>query len=142
MRVRVRARRRVAQGGDLHLGITVHMYIVICTRARMYTYMPALLECFSSCVGVGASAWACARVGARAAGAGVHYVSLCICMHVCTYVCMHASICVYMSAFIISLFECACVRVRARAQRERHKRARTPCVALRTYIWMHIYVYI
>jgi hypothetical protein len=28
-RGRARAQRRAVQGGDLHLGITVHMYIVI-----------------------------------------------------------------------------------------------------------------
>ena len=52
------------KGATFHLGITVHMHITICTRARMYTCMRALVECISACVGVGA--------GARAAGAGVH----------------------------------------------------------------------
>ncbi len=47
-----------------HQGIIVHMYIIIGTRARMYTGMRALAECISACVGVGA--------GAGAAGAGVH----------------------------------------------------------------------
>jgi hypothetical protein len=43
-----------------HLGITVPMYIIIGTRACMYTGMRALAECIP--------AWA----GAGAAGAGVH----------------------------------------------------------------------
>jgi hypothetical protein len=42
---RGRRERRAAQGGDLHLGIIVHMYIIICTRARMYTCVRALVEC-------------------------------------------------------------------------------------------------
>jgi hypothetical protein len=53
--VRVCARRRprerrAAPGGDLLLGITVHMYIT--TRARTYTCMRALVECISACVGL------------------------------------------------------------------------------------------
>jgi hypothetical protein len=56
VRVRVRAERRAAHGGDLYLGITVHMYGIICTRARMYTCMRAHVE----------------GVSARAAGTGVH----------------------------------------------------------------------
>ncbi len=64
VRVRVRAERRAARDGDLHLGITVHMYIIIGARARMYTGMSALAECIP--------AWAGAGVGAGAAGVGVH----------------------------------------------------------------------
>ncbi len=45
-----------------HLVITVPMYSIIGTRARMHTGMRVLAECISACVGV----------GARAAGAGVH----------------------------------------------------------------------
>ena len=62
VRVRVRAERRAAQGGDLHQGIIVHMHIITFTRARMCTGMRALAECIPACV--------CAR--AQAAGAGVH----------------------------------------------------------------------
>ncbi len=47
-RARVRAR---ARDGDPHQGITVHMYIIIGTRARMYTGMRALAECIPACVG-------------------------------------------------------------------------------------------
>ncbi len=59
------------KGATFHLGITVHvlhMHITICTRARMYTCMRALVECISACVGVGVHAGA----RARATGAGVH----------------------------------------------------------------------
>jgi hypothetical protein len=50
VRVRVRAERRAARDGDLHQGITVHMYIIIGARARMYTGMRALAECIPACV--------------------------------------------------------------------------------------------
>ncbi len=56
VRVRERTERRAAQGGNLHLGITVPMYIVICTRARMYTCMRVLVDCISARVGMGARA--------------------------------------------------------------------------------------
>jgi hypothetical protein len=56
------------KGATFHLGITVHMHIITCTRARMYTCMRALAECIPARVGVGVDAGA--RAGA--AGAGVH----------------------------------------------------------------------
>ncbi len=66
-RGRVRATAAALSGGrrmgaTFHLGITVHMCIIKCTRARMYTDMRALVECIPACVGVGVDA------GARAAG--------------------------------------------------------------------------
>ena len=64
-RVRVRAQRRQRErrNGDLHLGITVHMSIIICTRARMYTCMLALVACIPACVGVGVGVAAGVRGG-------------------------------------------------------------------------------
>ena len=69
--VRVRVCVCVLSGGrrataPCHLVITVPMYSIIGTRARMYTGMRALAECIP--------AWAClgAGAGARAAGAGIH----------------------------------------------------------------------
>ncbi len=109
-----RGRRRVrvrVQGGDLHLGITVHMHIITCTRARMYTCMRALVECISAraCAGLGAG------VGARAAGAGVHLLCVtsyilyrCIptyeCRHVWLYNCMLAYICVCVLIIYILIY--------------------------------------
>jgi hypothetical protein len=55
-----------ARDGDLHLGIIVQMYIIICTRARMCTCVRALVECILA-RGRGRG-----RGCARAAGAGVH----------------------------------------------------------------------
>jgi hypothetical protein len=46
VRVRVRAERRAT----CHLRITVHMYSIIGTRARMYTCVRALAECIPACV--------------------------------------------------------------------------------------------
>ena len=67
----VRARVRATPGGrrkgaTFHLGITVHMHIIICTRACMYTCMRALVECISACVGVGVDTGACVGVGVDA----------------------------------------------------------------------------
>ncbi len=58
VRVRERTERRAAQGGDLHLGITVHMHSIKGTRARMYTFMRALVECIPARVGMGVDAGA------------------------------------------------------------------------------------
>ncbi len=44
------------KGAACHLGITVHMQIIIGTLARMYTCMPALGECISARVGMGVDA--------------------------------------------------------------------------------------
>ncbi len=52
------------KGATCHLGITVHMYIIIGTRARMHTGMRALAECIS------AWAWAGVGVGVDAGGSG------------------------------------------------------------------------
>jgi hypothetical protein len=49
------------KGAIFHLGSTVHIEIIICTRARMYAGMRALVECISACVR--------GRARARAAGA-------------------------------------------------------------------------
>ena len=55
-RTRAQRRQRERRDGDLHLGITVHMSIIICTRARMYTCVRALVACIPACVGVGVAA--------------------------------------------------------------------------------------
>ena len=54
------------KGATFHLGITVHMYSIIVTRARMYTGLRALAECISACVR-GRGRWR-----ARGGSAGVH----------------------------------------------------------------------
>ncbi len=60
--------RACVLSGDLHLGITVHMYSIIGTRARMYTCMRALAECISARAGVRGRG----RGRARGGSAGVH----------------------------------------------------------------------
>ncbi len=80
--------RWAAKGGDLHLGITVDMYVCLCVcvcvcvraYARMHTCMRALVECISACVGVGVGA--CARGGSGRALRVTMYV------YVCMYACM------------------------------------------------------
>ena len=47
------------KGATCHQGITVHMYIIIGTRARTYTCVRALAECIPARVGVGVDAGAC-----------------------------------------------------------------------------------
>jgi hypothetical protein len=59
---RGRVRVRVRATATCHLGITVPMYSIIGTRARMYTGMRALVECISARVGAGARARPRARV--------------------------------------------------------------------------------
>ena len=78
-RGRVRAHARAtaaarAARGDLHLGITVHMSIIICTRARMYTCMRALVACIPACVGVGVGVAADVRGGSGRPLIACHFV--------------------------------------------------------------------
>ena len=93
---RVRAERRAAQGGDLHLGSAVHMHIVICTRARMYTCMRVLVDCISARVGVGVDAGACGGGSGRPLIV-CHFVPLyrCIPIYECRYVLLYTCMLVY-----------------------------------------------
>jgi hypothetical protein len=112
------ARGGRCKGATFHLGITVHMHIIICTRARMYTCMPALVERISACVGVGACE--CARAAGAAVHSGCHHVYVCmLCMHACMYVRMY--VCRYVCMHRLP-FECARVRVSARVRAGAHSR--------------------
>jgi hypothetical protein len=88
-----------ARDGDLHLGITVHMHIMICTRARMYTCMRALVECISVGVGVGAGA------GARRERASTNCVSLRT-LYIDAYLYMNVGM---YGCIILRLYMCVCV---------------------------------
>jgi hypothetical protein len=70
------AERWAAQGGDLHLDITMDMYKYVCAYARMHTCMRVLVECISACVGVGACA--CVRGGSGRPLCVTMYVHACI----------------------------------------------------------------
>ncbi len=99
VRVRVHTERRAARDGDLHLGITVHMYIIICTRARMNTCMRALVECISARVGVGAG------VRARRERASTYCVSLRT-IYIDVY--LYVNVGMY-GCIIVCLYMCPCV---------------------------------
>ena len=105
--VRVRADRRAARDGDLHQGITVHMYshlgstvpmyIMIYTRVRVYTGMRALAEYAR------ARAWAWARARRELASTNcvslrTFYIDVYLCMNVgmygCRIVCLCMCVCV------------------------------------------------
>jgi hypothetical protein len=91
-RARERARAR-ARDGDLHIGITVRMHIMICTRVRMYTCMRALAECILARVGVGVDAGARARrerVSTNCVSLRTLYIDVYLCMNVGTYGCIIA----------------------------------------------------
>jgi hypothetical protein len=103
VRVRVRAERRAARDGDLHQGITVHMHSIIGARARMYTGMRALAECFPACVrgrGRGRAHGGSARAaGARAftncVSLRTFYIDVYLYMNVGTYGCIMACLCMF-----------------------------------------------
>ncbi len=101
----MRAERRAAQGGDLHLGSAVHMHIVICTRARMYTCMRVLVDCISARVGVGVDAGACGGGSGRPLIV-CHFVPLyrCIPIYECRYVWLYTCMLVYVCV-------CVCVKL-------------------------------